>query len=137
MIARRWLAAFAVAAVLAVAVPWMLLPGGSVPPMPAAQALKPLAVPTPAPLQSAFARPLFGAPAAGGQLLPQDAPALVGVVGRIDRDAVAMVRTADGTARTLAIGESVDGWRLDALAIDAASFSRGRERVRVPLPAGE
>ncbi|MEI9851843.1 MAG: hypothetical protein WDN24_14560 [Sphingomonas sp.] len=57
--------------------------------------------------------------------------------GRIDRDAVALVRTAEGSSRTLPIGESVDGWRLESLAIDAAFFTRGRERVRVPLPEGE
>lgn len=137
MIARRWIVGFAGAGVVAVAMPLILLQAGPAQRMPQAKELGPLAVSTPAPLQTAFTRSLFGKPASESDTLPQDAPQLVGVVGRIDRDAVAMIRTADGTSRSLAIGESVDGWRLDALAIDAASFSRGRERVRVPLPAGE
>lgn len=67
--------------------------------------------------------------------LPADAPQLVGIVGRIGRDAVALVRSG-GVSRTLAPGESVDGWRLESLAIDAAFFTRGAQRMRVPLPAG-
>lgn len=47
---------------------------------------------------------------------------------------MALVKASDGTTRTLAIGESVDGWSLASLAIDAAFFTRGAERVRVPLP---
>lgn len=138
MIARRWVLTLGAAALAAVAMPLLLLPAGREPVPGQVEPLPPLAVPSPAPLTTAFERPLFAAPAGEAQAdLPQDAPALVGIVGRIDRDAVAMVRTAEGTSRTLAIGESVDGWRLDALAIDAASFSRGSERVRVPLPAGE
>jgi hypothetical protein len=58
---------------------------------------------------------------------------LTGIAGRLNRDAVALVRIADGSARTLAVGESVDGWRLESLAIDAAFFTRGRERVRVAM----
>ena len=68
--------------------------------------------------------------AAGG------APQLVGIVGRLGQDAVALVRDASGQTRTLQIGESIDGWQLAALAIDAAFFTRGGERVRVALPAG-
>ncbi len=41
-----------------------------------------------------------------------------------------------GATRTLKVGESVDGWTLASLAIDAAFFTRGAERVRVALPAG-
>jgi len=48
-----------------------------------------------------------------------------------------MVRTADGSTRTLRVGESVDGWRLGSLAIDAAFFERGSEKARVPLPVGD
>lgn len=138
MIAHSWIAALGAAGVMAAAMPLLLLPAGKPPEAAEPAATAPLTVPSPAPLQTAFERPLFAAPASEPQAdLPPDAPALVGIVGRIDRDAVAMVRTAQGSSRTLAIGESVDGWRLDALAIDAASFSRGSERVRVPLPAGE
>lgn len=136
MIARRWQAALGGAAALAVAMPLVLLPPGPPPPLPKVEAERPLAAPqVRPPLAAAFARPLFGASEAV-ETAPEDAPALAGIVGRIDRDAVALVRTADGTTRTLAIGESVDGWRLESLAIDAAFFTRGRERVRVPLPAG-
>lgn len=90
----------------------------------------------PAPLPVAvrlFDRPLF-APAEGvGDVAAGDAPVLTGIAGRLNRDAVALVRLADGSARTLAIGESVDGWRLESLAIDAAYFTRGRERARVAM----
>lgn len=138
MIARSWILALGGAAVVALGMPLLLLPAGKRAVIEEPAASGPLTVPSPVPLQTAFERPLFASPATeAGADLPADAPALVGIVGRIDRDAVAMVRTAEGSSRTLAIGESVDGWRLDALAIDAASFSRGSERVRVPLPAGE
>ncbi|MFL9842648.1 hypothetical protein ABS767_16880 [Sphingomonas sp. ST-64] len=78
-----------------------------------------------------YTRPLFVPAEADAP--PPDAPALTGVAGRLNRDAVALVRLADGSARTLRIGESVDGWRLESLAIDAAFFTRGRERVRVAM----
>ncbi|MBA4761408.1 hypothetical protein [Sphingomonas sp.] len=86
--------------------------------------------PLPAPAR-VFERSLFAA--AEGDAAPADAPELTGIAGRLNRDAVALVRSADGTARTLAVGESVDGWRLESLAIDAAYFTRGRERVRVAM----
>jgi hypothetical protein len=98
--------------------------------------LPPLVASAPATLTAAYERPLFGLPeGTSAETLPQDAPALVGVAGRLGADAVALVRSADGTTRTLAIGESVDGWQLASLAIDAAFFTRGAQRVRVPLPA--
>lgn len=95
----------------------------------------PLAAPAAAPaLAAVYERPLFGAAGEGeAAALPADAPALVGIVGRLGADAVALVRTADGT-RALQVGESVDGWQLASLAIDAAFFTRGAQRVRVPLP---
>jgi hypothetical protein len=138
VIARRDRIVLGAAAAFAVAMPLVLLPAGPAPrPAPAGAPPQPLASEPQPPLAAAFARPLFGAPAGEvSEDLPADAPALVGIVGRLDQDAVALVRTADGTSRTLAIGESVDGWRLESLAIDAAFFTRGRERVRVPLPAG-
>lgn len=86
--------------------------------------------PLPAPVR-VFERPLFAA--AEASAAPADAPVLTGIAGRLNRDAVALVRAADGSARTLAVGESVDGWRLESLAIDAAFFTRGRERVRVAI----
>jgi hypothetical protein len=117
----------------------LLVPRGNAPNQPAAIASPstPLAAPAAAPpLAAAYERSLFGAAEAEEAPLPGDAPALVGVVGRLGADAVALVRTAEGTTRALQIGESVDGWQLASLAIDAAFFTRGAQRVRVPLPAG-
>lgn len=122
------------AAMIAVAAPALLLQPGApaAPPLPAI-ASPPLAVPPQPTLAAVYARPLFGETV---ETAPADAPELTGIVGRIDRDAVALVRTAEGT-RTLRVGESVEGWRLQSLSIDAAFFTRGGERVRVALPAGE
>ena len=132
--------ALCAAAVLAIAMPALLLrPAARVKPVAGVPPLTTLVPSTVPPHTSLFRRTLFGAssaPAAEAPL-PADAPQLVGIVGRIGSDAVAMVRGAGGTSRTLAVGESVDGWRLESLAIDAGSFTRGNERLRVPLPAGE
>ncbi|MEH3040203.1 MAG: hypothetical protein PGN21_09075 [Sphingomonas paucimobilis] len=101
----------------------------------ARQATAPLAAPgTPPPLRAAFARTLFAPPAADA--LPTDAPQLLGVVGRLGRDAVALVRGAEGT-RTLSPGDSIDGWQLRSLAIDAAYFTRGGQSARVPMPGND
>lgn len=89
--------------------------------------------PPPVPVVAAVYERLLFATAEGGDAAPADAPALVGIAGRLNKDAVALVRLADGSARSLAVGESVDGWRLESLAIDAAFFTRGRERVRVAM----
>lgn len=126
----RWL--LLPAALTAAAMPMVLLRSSdrpaTVPPLP------PLAAPSEAsPLAAAFTRPLFAA-SAGDTTAAPDAPALVGVVGRLNQDAVALVRTADGNTRTLAPGESVDGWRLESLAADAGYFTRGNQRARVPMP---
>lgn len=81
-------------------------------------------------LSTSLERPLFD----GGEVEPvADAPELVGIVGRLDRDAVAMVRGRDGGTRTLRPGEGVDGWQLRGLAIDAAYFTRGAQSARVAL----
>lgn len=136
MIARREWIALGAAGLVAVAMPALLLRPGVAPPEPVvAPPSPPLAPPVEPVLGVAFERPLFSAaPAAPIDAAPGDAPALVGIVGRLDQDAVALVRSADGNSRTLKVGESVDGWRLEALALDAASFVRGNERRRVPLP---
>ncbi|MCW3847444.1 hypothetical protein OF829_09330 [Sphingomonas sp. LB-2] len=137
MIARNEWIALGAAGLAAVAMPVFLLMPGAAKPLPArAPAPPPLSAPEQPPLAAAFDRTLFGPPAPEASETPADAPELVGVVGRLDTDAVAIVRTADGTSRTLHIGESVDGWKLESLAIDAAFFTRGTERQRVPLPAG-
>lgn len=67
----------------------------------------------------------------------EDAPRLIGIVGRLPDKAVAMVRAADGSTKVLAPGQSHDGWTLTSLAPDAALFTRGDRRVRSFLPADE
>lgn len=136
MIVRRDILALAGAGAVALLTPLLLLSTAERP-VPAQESAtrQPLAVPQAPPLAAAYERALFApATSAEAEALPQDAPALVGVAGRLGADAVALVRTADGSTRTLAIGESVDGWQLASLAIDAAFFTRGTQRVRVPLP---
>ncbi|MFZ5746578.1 MAG: hypothetical protein ACOY45_02845 [Pseudomonadota bacterium] len=149
MIARAHLLAIAGALSVAVAMPILLLrdggQGGTAPSLAAPE--QPVRLGYSAELAAVYRRAIFAtagplgadtsADGAEGADAPADAPQLVGIAGRIDRDAVALVRTADGKTRTLKAGESVDGWRLESLAIDAAYFTRGAERARVPLPAGE
>ncbi|PZO74521.1 MAG: hypothetical protein DI632_13245 [Sphingomonas hengshuiensis] len=119
------------AAVIALAVPpWLLREPARRAPAPAAPAAL-AAPPVPPPLRATFARALFAPPAADA--LPDDAPQLLGIVGRLGRDAVALVRGAEGT-RTLSPGDSIDGWQLRSLAIDAAYFTRGGQNARVPMP---
>lgn len=137
-VSRSELTAVGLAALVAAAMPALLLMPRAAPSAPAIRPA-PLAVRAPGtPLAAIYGRALFG----GADKVeeesdtPADAPVLVGIVGRIGSDAVAMVRGGDGTGRTLKIGESVDGWTLESLAIDAAFFTRGGQRVRMPLPAG-
>lgn len=129
--------AFGGAAMFAAAMPVLLLWPGSRSATPAPAGVERPVIPPPVPeIAAIYERPVF-AVAEGGEEAPADTPALVGIAGRLNKDAVAMVRLADGSARTLAVGESVDGWRLESLAIDAAFFTRGRERVRVAMTAPE
>lgn len=117
-----------------VAIVWPVLalyPYARTPRPVAAAVVTPIASNALPPVSRVFDRTLF-APAEA-EAAPADAPMLTGIAGRLNRDAVALVRLADGSARTLAVGESVDGWRLESLAIDAAFFTRGRERVRVAM----
>ena len=137
MIARNEWIALGAAGLAAIAMPvFLLMPGTAKVATARTQAQPPLAAPPQAPLAAAFDRTLFGSAPVEAAETPADAPQLVGIVGRLDQDAVAIVRTAEGASRTLRIGESIDGWKLESLAIDAAFFTRGAERVRVPLPAG-
>ncbi|RYY47420.1 MAG: hypothetical protein EOP59_01205 [Sphingomonadales bacterium] len=129
--------ALALAAATAVALPLALLVPGRATKAPAPKpALLPIAAPATPPLAAVYERSLFSAVAEAESAAPADAPILIGIVGRLGEDAVALVRTAEGPSRALRIGESVNGWNLASLAIDAAFFTRGAERVRVPLPAG-
>ncbi|WP_066662913.1 MULTISPECIES: hypothetical protein [unclassified Sphingomonas] len=125
----RWVIAVGIATALVPVI--ALFPYAHTPrpePRPAGAPLVPPPLTAPA---RVFDRPLFAA--AEASTAPADAPVLTGIAGRLNRDAVALVRSADGSARTLAVGESIDGWRLESLAIDAAFFTRGRERVRVAM----
>ncbi|MCW4460101.1 hypothetical protein OK349_00130 [Sphingomonas sp. BT-65] len=125
------------AALFAVVMPVALLWPGADVKLPARAADTRAVVPPPMPVVAAvYERPLFAAVEASDEI-PADAPALVGIAGRLNRDAVALVRLADGSSRSLGVGESVDGWRLESLAIDAAFFTRGRERVRVAMGASD
>lgn len=126
------------AAGFAVTVPLVALWPHAFAPRPGGRPVVSAITPPPVPeIAAVYERPLF-AVAEGGEEMPVDAPALVGIAGRLNKDAVALVRLADGNSRTLGVGESVDGWRLESLAIDAAFFTRGRERVRVAMDgAGE
>jgi hypothetical protein len=129
---RRVLIGAAVAAALLPAIALFPYP---IPLRPYVHPARPTLQPSPVPaVASVYQRPLF-APVEAAADTPADAPALVGIAGRLNRDAVALVKLADGSARSLAVGDSVDGWRLESLAIDAAFFTRGRERVRVGMAA--
>ncbi|NIJ20770.1 hypothetical protein FHS95_002462 [Sphingomonas naasensis] len=138
MSARHDRIAVGLAGGFAVLMPLFLLVAGKAgqPAVQEEKAPTPLVARQAPPLVAAFERPLFAKPAEADAAAPGDAPALIGIVGRLGQDAVALVRTADGTTRALQIGESVDGWQLASLAIDAAYFTRGAQRVRVPLPVG-
>lgn len=140
MIGRRDRGLLAAAGAVALAMPALLLPlARQRAPADLPKQAPPLAAPDAPPLAAAYQRGLFApadAPDAPGSA-PADAPDLVGIVGRLGQDAVALVRGADGATRTLAIGESIDGWRLASLAIDAAFFTRGAQRARVPLPVAD
>lgn len=133
---ESWIA-LGTAAGFAVAMPVLLLWRGGPSKAPVPATVERAVIPPPVPeIAAVYERPVF-AVAEGGEEAPADAPALVGIAGRLNKDAVAMVRLADGSARSLAVGESVDGWRLESLAIDAAFFTRGRERVRVAMTTPE
>ena len=137
---RASVAALAVTGGIALAMPLLLLGPGTAPPV-EMRGGQPLLAPTASPpLGALYGRTLFsrgpGMVDTTDAPLPADAPQLAGIAGRIGRDAVALVKGADGATRTLAVGEGVDGWRLESLAIDAAFFTRGTQRLRVPLPAG-
>jgi hypothetical protein len=136
-IARRWWPLLGGGAFALLMPAVLLLPAGRGLGGAESPAQPPLGAEAPPVLQAVYERPLFAAPGEQAEMaLPDDAPQLVGIVGRLGADAVALVRGGDGATRTLRVGESVDGWQLASLAIDAAFFTRGAQRVRVPLPAG-
>ncbi len=138
MTSRSDIVAIVLAAAVAAAFPLALLPAWHA--APAAKQTPPpvplIAGDMPPPLAALYERTLFGNAGEGAGETPADAPQLAGIAGRLGADAVALVRTSEGATRALRIGESVDGWQLVSLAIDAAFFTRGTQRVRVPLPTG-
>ncbi|MBR0551019.1 hypothetical protein [Stakelama marina] len=138
---RFELGGLAAGALIATACPLILIPRATVREAAASHRVtKPLAVPdTPRP-DAAYRRELFAPALTLGTdqaALPADAPQLLGIVGRLGSGAVALVRTSGGDTRSLGPGDSVDGWRLVSLAIDAAYFERGGEQIRVPVPSGD
>ncbi len=103
--------------------------GSAVPPPVAAQADR---GPVPS-LAAAIARPLFFARPAPGDL--QSGLALSGIVGRLPDQGVALVRDGHGRMHALKAGDTVDGWRLDGLFAESATFTRGGRRIEIGLPA--
>lgn len=98
----------------------------------------------PSPVPAPPARRLFAAapetalvlPPAGQAAADPALPQLVGVIGRLPDDAVALVRGDGARARSLAIGDVERGWRLEALSANAALFTRDGIRRRVEISAG-
>lgn len=93
--------------------------------------LRPIAIAPSAPIDEATVARLFAAAVPAKSAAPADAPAVAGIVGRLPDDAVVLVRRGDGPTHKLALGEAVDGWRLEAISRDAVLFTRGDRRVRV------
>lgn len=139
---NRPAAALAGAVALALVCPMLLLPNRASRPMPAGTDVPaPIAPSPPGRLDTALQRGLFSAPAPsiGEATVAADddaAPVVVGIVGRLPDQAVALVLRTGGGTRTMSMGESVAGWRLDSIAPDAALFVRGDRRVRVDVTAG-
>lgn len=84
-------------------------------------------------------RALFVAPAdealSGVVALPDAAPELIGIAGRLPDDAVAMLRFGDGTTRSLGKGAQAGGWRVLGIAADRVRLAyAGREHVAVLPP---
>lgn len=137
MMSRNAAIALTCAAIWSIALPVLMSPGGVPAPNPPQPPQKPIAAPPTAQLAASYRRDLF-APAGGDtDSATEGAPELLGIAGRLSQDAVAMVRGSDGATRSLKPGEGVDGWRLAALAPDAAFFTRGNRRVRVAVSTGE
>jgi hypothetical protein len=127
---------FGLAAALALAVPaWLLYRAQpALPSLPApGETVLPVTAPDAEPSRRLFLDPLSPAQAAQAE----DAPQLVGVVGRLPDNAIAMVRSRDGKTATLAPGQSHEGWTLLTLSTDAALFAKGDRRVRSFLAADD
>lgn len=129
---------WAAAAVIALAPVLFIAVDRTAPSASQSEAVTPLAI-VPAAEQTTDGSRLFGSPSR----LPAEragsdsTPVLLGVIGRIGADAVALVRTRDGAVRTMAVGAVADGWRLGTIAPDAALFTQAERRVRAELPLGD
>lgn len=122
------------AVALAFALPgWLLYRAQpALPTLPApGETVLPVAAPDAVPSRRLFLDPL--SPALTTQA--EDAPQLVGIVGRLPDNAIAMVRSEDGRTATLSPGQSHEGWTLVSLSPDAALFAKGARRVRSFLAA--
>lgn len=87
---------------------------------------------------SILARPLFS-PARSAQAIEAAAPvgalSLLGVAAE-GRRRLATVQDASGAVRTLAVGETVQGWRLGAIHGERAVVTRGGEVQELRVGAG-
>jgi len=151
VLAEPWVL-WALAALLLVAIPaWMLWPEDQVAPSPAVGTPQNIAIVEGQSLEILAERPLFNAerkplapvdpnapetPAGEVAPPPPAVPRLVGVVTRRKGKAVAIVRGADGSDRTLARGESADGWQLVAIGADWARFTLGEQQQTVKMEFG-
>ncbi|SIO20553.1 hypothetical protein SAMN02745824_3345 [Parasphingorhabdus marina DSM 22363] len=75
------------------------------------------------------------APADGaqGQSQMTPAPTLVGLVSKRRGKAVAIIKTHDGETKTLARGQSSDGWKLVSVRKNAAVFANAGENKTIGL----
>jgi len=143
----------AIAAVAAIAGPFLLLRQGEAPPRSAsARIAPPPPEVTPVPpgsLSFALTAPPFDtdrtpgtapppppAAAAAPPPPPPPAPRLVGVAAGGRSRAVALVRGADGETKVLSRGQSIDGWRLVAIGRQEAAFELNGERRTIRLDFG-
>ncbi len=148
---RNW-TILGLAAVLMIAIPWWLLSREpedipSAPPLlitevqpqeiaqMSALTEKPIFNPERAPLsfagEMAEDEALLADEEAAPQAMPK--PTLVGLVSRRRGKSVAIVKTSEGQTKTLAPGESADGWKLLAVGKTNARFSSGGEQVSISL----
>ena len=74
-------------------------------------------------------RPAGLAAAAGARGMSLDRTALIGIMS-LDSGRKALLRLPDGQVRTVAVGDVLDGWRVNAIGVDALRVSRaGADRT--------
>ncbi len=62
-------------------------------------------------------------------------PQLIGIAGRLPDDVEVLLRMADGTTRSLRIGESAGGWSLVSAKMDSAVFTDNQRRIVLTMAA--